>query len=275
MGRGDACPNAAEIARLGWATPAVDGDNLDGSSLLPGVAKSFVLPATHLTGDNNYLRVLPDWLPTYSQRSLARNIYIAVRAAKGGDAALGAAYASKVNVHEVNAIVDNDPQNYSTCDPRVQLIGALGSLQSLTLDKFKLVLYGGSWVDVDTMQSSTNNAPSAAKPAIAQAAATKAATTNAAQPAVTSQPTTAQSTVSQPATSQTTTSQPTTSQSTVAQPTTSQPATSQTTTSQTTVAQPTTSQPTTSPTTVAQPTTSQTASSQPVATQPNTAQSIE
>ncbi|GLC34932.1 hypothetical protein PLESTM_000255600 [Pleodorina starrii] len=152
MGRGDACPNAAEIARLGWATPAVDGDNLDGSSLLPGVAKSFVLPATHLTGDNNYLRVLPDWLPTYSQRSLARNIYIAVRAAKGGDAALGAAYASKVNVHEVNAIVDNDPQNYSTCDPRVQLIGALGSLQSLTLDKFKLVLYGGSWVDVDTMQ---------------------------------------------------------------------------------------------------------------------------
>ncbi|GLC67891.1 hypothetical protein PLESTF_000619900 [Pleodorina starrii] len=152
MGRGDACPNAAEISRMGWATPVEGGDPLDGSALLPGVAKSFVLPATYLTGDNNYLRVLPDWLPTYSQPSLARNIYIAVRVAKGGDAALGAAYASKVNVHEVNAIMDNDPQTYSTKDHRIQFIGAVGSLQPLILDKFKLVLYGGSWVDVDTMR---------------------------------------------------------------------------------------------------------------------------
>ncbi|GLC59094.1 hypothetical protein PLESTB_001447300 [Pleodorina starrii] len=152
MGRGDACPNAAEISRMGWATPAVGGDNLDGSILLPGVAKSFVLPATYLTGNNNYLRVLPDWLPTYSQPSLAKNIYIAVRVAKAGDAALGAAYASKVNVHELNATMDNDRQTYRTRDPRIQFIGAVGSLQPLTLDKFKLVLYGGSWVDTDTMR---------------------------------------------------------------------------------------------------------------------------
>jgi hypothetical protein len=105
MGRGDACLNAPEIARMGWATPAVGGDRLDLSSLQPGSAKLFTLPATYLTGNNNYLRLLPNWLPTYSAMATGRNLYIAVRVAKNGDAALGSEYAGKVNVHEVNAVM--------------------------------------------------------------------------------------------------------------------------------------------------------------------------
>ena len=103
MGRGDACPNAAEISRLGWATPVANGGALDSSAMTAGLAVSFLLPATYLTDNGNYLRVVPNWLSSYTSPALAKNLYLAVRVPKVGDASLGTGYAYKVNVHEVNA----------------------------------------------------------------------------------------------------------------------------------------------------------------------------
>ncbi|GIL59374.1 hypothetical protein Vafri_14249 [Volvox africanus] len=151
MGRGEACPNSAEISRMGWATAAVGGDPLDKDILLPGSVKTFTLPATYLTGNNNYLRVVTNWLPTYSNLSLGRNLYIAVRVAKEGDAALGAEFASKVNVHEVYAFVDNSPF-YMYSERQITFINSTGALSQLTLIPYKLVVYGGAWVAADTMR---------------------------------------------------------------------------------------------------------------------------
>lgn len=105
MGRGDACPNAAEISRMGWATPAVGGGQLNSSALPVGNPRTFTLPATYLTGSGSYLRLLPDWLPNYGDSSSGRNLYIAVRVAKGGDAGLDGSLASMVHVHEVVAVM--------------------------------------------------------------------------------------------------------------------------------------------------------------------------
>ncbi|EFJ40266.1 hypothetical protein VOLCADRAFT_69765 [Volvox carteri f. nagariensis] len=153
MGRGNACPNSAEISRMGWATPAVGGDQLNSSALPPGTTKSFVLPATYLTGSNNYLRVIPDWLPTYTNFSLGRNLYIAVRVAKSGDASLISTYASKVNIHEVNAVLDNGyPALYSSADRIISFINAVGPLDQRVLDAYKLVVYGGPWIATDYLR---------------------------------------------------------------------------------------------------------------------------
>ncbi|GLI60271.1 hypothetical protein VaNZ11_002361 [Volvox africanus] len=152
MGRGEVCPNAAEISRLGWATAAVGGDQLDKDILLPGSAKTFILPATYLTGNYSYLRVVPDWLSTYDAIR-GKNLYMAVRAAQNGDTALLSEFASKVNIHEVNATMDNSyPSSYLYNDRRVQFINATGNLSVLILNAYNLTVYGGSWVDVDTMR---------------------------------------------------------------------------------------------------------------------------
>jgi hypothetical protein len=106
MGRGDACPNAAEISRMGWASPAGNGGGAINATALPaGGTRTFHLPATYLTGTGNYLRIRPTWLANYGDVLQSKNLYIAVRVAKVGDAALSSTYASKVNVHEVNAIM--------------------------------------------------------------------------------------------------------------------------------------------------------------------------
>lgn len=105
MGEGDACPNAAEISRMHWAVPVAGGGDLNRTTLAPGIARTFILPATYLTGNGNYLRVLPNWLPTYNDTTVdSKNLYIAVRVAKGGDAGLQASYAGQINVHEVIAM---------------------------------------------------------------------------------------------------------------------------------------------------------------------------
>ncbi|GLI64398.1 hypothetical protein VaNZ11_007664, partial [Volvox africanus] len=103
MGRGDACPNAAELARLGWATAAVGGSAIDSSILTPGVPRQWILPATYRTGYNNYLRVIPTWLPANPNARLRKNLYIALRVPKSGDVGLTSSYANRVHVHEVNA----------------------------------------------------------------------------------------------------------------------------------------------------------------------------
>ncbi|EFJ48372.1 metalloproteinase, extracellular matrix glycoprotein VMP24, partial [Volvox carteri f. nagariensis] len=154
MGRGDACPNAAEISRMGWATPAVGGDQLNSSALLPGTARTFTLPATYLTGNNNYLRVTPDWLFTYNDPKSALNLYMAVRVAREGDAGLGSSYAFKVNIHELNATMDNDytARQFVNSDRKIQFINAVSPMSQLILDVYNLVVYGGSWVDTDTLR---------------------------------------------------------------------------------------------------------------------------
>ncbi|EFJ48366.1 metalloproteinase, extracellular matrix glycoprotein VMP21, partial [Volvox carteri f. nagariensis] len=154
MGRGDACPNAAEISRMGWATPAVGGDQLNSSALLPGTARTFTLPATYLTGNNNYLRVTPDWLPVYNNTLMGRNLYIAVRVAKNVDSGLSnTIYASKVNIHEVNATMDNGyPATFTNSDRKIQFINTVDPMSQLAMGAYQLVVYGGSWVGTDTLR---------------------------------------------------------------------------------------------------------------------------
>ncbi|KXZ49083.1 hypothetical protein GPECTOR_23g167 [Gonium pectorale] len=100
MGRGNACPNAAEISRMGWASPAASGGSLNATSMPAGAAVTFSLPATYLTGSGNYLRVRPNWLASYGSALTAKNVYIALRVGRVGDAALSTSYAPRVNVHE-------------------------------------------------------------------------------------------------------------------------------------------------------------------------------
>ncbi|EFJ45612.1 metalloproteinase, extracellular matrix glycoprotein VMP26 [Volvox carteri f. nagariensis] len=153
MGRGDACPNTAEIAYMGWATPAEGGERLDSSMLAPGKTLSFTMPATYLTGSNNHLRVLPDWLlSTYSDASRGKNLYVAVRVAKNADAALGPEFSSKISIHEVNAAIDNAPEGFVSKDPRIQFINSTGPMSRLALDAYRLVVYGGSWVGTDILR---------------------------------------------------------------------------------------------------------------------------
>ncbi len=102
MGRGDTCPNAAEISRMGWASPATGGAAISSAVLPPATSGGYLsynLPATYLTGTGNYIRVRPDWLgSSYSTTLTGRNLYLAVRVAKVGDAALGTSYAGLVSV---------------------------------------------------------------------------------------------------------------------------------------------------------------------------------
>ncbi|EFJ50783.1 metalloproteinase, extracellular matrix glycoprotein VMP11, partial [Volvox carteri f. nagariensis] len=155
MGRGEACPNAAEISRMGWSSPATGGDAID-STALPqaGTVRSFALPATYLTSTGNFLRVMPDWLPSYyTNPAIAKNLYIAVRVAKGPDAGLLAPFASTVHVHEANATMDNGyPTLYATTDRKITIISTIPSLGRANLTAYNLVVYGGSWASTDTMR---------------------------------------------------------------------------------------------------------------------------
>ncbi|KAG2450585.1 hypothetical protein HYH02_004425 [Chlamydomonas schloesseri] len=84
MGRGDSCPNAAEISFMKWARPAVSvysptgpsagvsGLELNQASLPVGRPLLFNMPATYMTGAGNYIRVAPNWLGS----SYTTNLYI-------------------------------------------------------------------------------------------------------------------------------------------------------------------------------------------------------
>ncbi|EFJ40265.1 metalloproteinase, extracellular matrix glycoprotein VMP2 [Volvox carteri f. nagariensis] len=150
MGRGDACPNAAETSRLGWATPADGGDAINSGVLADvGTVRSWPLPATYLTGEGNYLRVLPDWLPTDTG---AKNLYIDLRVNKEGDAALGSDYANKVHVHEVNATMDNGyPSSYTYSDRRIEFIGGVDPSSRAVYSAYKLVIYASPISASDTI----------------------------------------------------------------------------------------------------------------------------
>ncbi|EFJ42848.1 hypothetical protein VOLCADRAFT_66589, partial [Volvox carteri f. nagariensis] len=146
MGRGDACFTAPELAYLGWATPAPGGDRIDSNRLRVGTNLTFELPATYLSPDGNYLRVVPDWLPSYSIKTLAKNLYIAVRVNKAGDVYLGSFYANKVNVHELNASLDNNPSTNIYSPRKMAFVSAIPPRSQVDLTTYKLVVYGGVWV---------------------------------------------------------------------------------------------------------------------------------
>ncbi|EFJ42794.1 metalloproteinase, extracellular matrix glycoprotein VMP12 [Volvox carteri f. nagariensis] len=152
MGRGDACPNAAELAYLGWATPAPGGDRIDSKTLRPGTGLTFSLPATYLSPEGNYLRVVPDWLPSYKNSSQAKNLYIAVRVNKSGDGSLISLYSNKLNLHEVNATMDNDPDTYIYSDRKITFFNAITPQNRTDFAIYKLIVYGGSWVGKDILK---------------------------------------------------------------------------------------------------------------------------
>ncbi|GIM06090.1 hypothetical protein Vretimale_10504 [Volvox reticuliferus] len=154
MGRGNVCLSASESSYMGWSSAAEGGDAIDSSILTqPGATLSFVLPATYITGDGNFLRVKPDWLSTYGNASAAKNLYIAVRVNKGGDLRLDTMYANRVHVHEVNATLDNDVSGATRyVKRRTSIIGLVTPLSRFDLTDYKLSVYGGSWVETDTLR---------------------------------------------------------------------------------------------------------------------------
>ncbi|GIM06088.1 hypothetical protein Vretimale_10503 [Volvox reticuliferus] len=154
MGRGNVCLSASESSYMGWSSAAEGGDAIDSSILTqPGATLSFVLPATYITGDGNYLRVKPNWLSNYGNASAAKNLYIAVRVNKGGDLRLDPWDANRVHVHEVNAILDNDVSGATRYAYRkISIIGLVTPLSRFDLTDYKLSVYGGSWVKIDTLR---------------------------------------------------------------------------------------------------------------------------
>ncbi|GIL89219.1 hypothetical protein Vretimale_18587 [Volvox reticuliferus] len=158
MGRGNACPNAVEISRMGWARPIMVGtaSEVDGSVMDRGVRLSIDVPATYMntTGSRNYIKIIPNWLiDVYNNPNMAKNLYISVRVAKNGDADLGAEYASKVNVHEVNATVDNGyPYLLPNAECKIQFLGSVGVNSQLDLNNYKLVVFAVSWAATDIMR---------------------------------------------------------------------------------------------------------------------------
>ncbi|GIL56019.1 hypothetical protein Vafri_11493 [Volvox africanus] len=156
MGRGDSCPNAAEISRLGWATAAAGGGEINtGVLTAPGTYVPWTLPATYITGDNNYLRVVPNWMPTYNNNTLAKHLYIALRVPKAGDAGLTSTYINRVHVHETNASMDNGyPQLFMFGDRKIQLINTILPNTRQVLPGYNLVIVTGALASNDTIQVS-------------------------------------------------------------------------------------------------------------------------
>ncbi|GLI61719.1 hypothetical protein VaNZ11_004200 [Volvox africanus] len=156
MGRGDSCPNAAELSRLGWATAATAGGDINtGVLTAPGTYMTWTLPATYITGDSNYLRVIPNWLPTYTNNTLAKHLYIALRVPKAGDAGMGSTYSNRVHVHEANATMDNGFPTYFTYgDRKIQIIDMIPQSTRQVVSGYNLVIVTGALTSSDTIQVS-------------------------------------------------------------------------------------------------------------------------
>ncbi|GIL48937.1 hypothetical protein Vafri_5429 [Volvox africanus] len=152
MGRGFGCPNAAEASRLGWSTPVANGAELSESSLPPGIARTFILPATYLTGEGNYVRIKTNWMPNYSL--MGKNLFVSVRVSKGPDSGLTGYWANRVHIHEVNATMDNAGTVYpfAWTDRKVSYLTNVRSSQKFPVQAYNLVVYGGAWVRPDTMR---------------------------------------------------------------------------------------------------------------------------
>ncbi|KAG2437966.1 hypothetical protein HXX76_005581 [Chlamydomonas incerta] len=176
MGRGDSCPNAAEISALKWARPAVSvssptgpvagvsGFDLNQVSLPLGKALLFNMPATYMTGAGNYIRVTPNWLGA----AYTLNLYMALRVGKNADAGMGASkyglsyYSQKINIHTVDAAIDNDQMlngGSMTGDRKISFVTALApSTRSTVLaTPYKLVVMAGTWTRTNADGSSASD----------------------------------------------------------------------------------------------------------------------
>ncbi|EFJ42901.1 metalloproteinase, extracellular matrix glycoprotein VMP32, partial [Volvox carteri f. nagariensis] len=153
MGRGNVCPNAPELAYMGWATAAQGADRINSRVLSVGAPLTFNLPATYLGPNGSYIRIIPDWMPMYSNSTLAKNLYIAVRVNKGGDAGLAVDYTRKANVHEIHAAVVRGGLDYAYYfDANISFIGGVTFGTQMDFTKYNLVVYAGSFVAMDVLR---------------------------------------------------------------------------------------------------------------------------
>ncbi|GIL67457.1 hypothetical protein Vafri_20814 [Volvox africanus] len=136
MGNGNSCPSAPELWRLGWATPLVQ---LDSSSFPMATYKNFNLSATYLGPTGVMIKIQPDWLGELYKM----NMYLALRVRMAGDRDLIEELNGKLNIHEINKVIDNS--FLANEDPKVSFIGALGPGSSVTYFNYKLRLFVGAF----------------------------------------------------------------------------------------------------------------------------------
>ncbi|KAG2501854.1 hypothetical protein HYH03_000352 [Edaphochlamys debaryana] len=187
MGNGAACPGAAEMAWLGWASPAVGAGALNSAAMPSGrPTVTWNLPATYLTGVGNYIRVVPDWVPTYTSNlnlantdpAVSRNVYLHVRVPGNAD----------VGIDPQHAYKDNNMAAYTSPNRRIGYLTSIPVGTRAVVAKHLLVVYTGpsfigSQGAILPPAASEPAAIPSAQPAAAQPAAISPTAPAAAQPA--------------------------------------------------------------------------------------------
>ncbi|KAG2443943.1 hypothetical protein HXX76_002282 [Chlamydomonas incerta] len=152
MGSGNACPNAKELALLGWASPATGG-LLDGTSIAAGAATGpIMLPATYLTGAGAYARVKPTWMSSYTSTDPTtggKNLYFEVRKDGNADASIIPSFVNALIVHQVIAYMDNDQATYRSDNAINDFVTFIAPntrtvISSWNIKNYNLVVYTGS-----------------------------------------------------------------------------------------------------------------------------------
>ncbi|GIL80156.1 hypothetical protein Vretimale_12953 [Volvox reticuliferus] len=141
MGYGDSCPSAPELRRLGWATPLAQ---LNSACFPLATFVNFTLPATYLGPTGVMVKIQPDWLGS----SYTKNVYLAYRLKTAGDSGLLQTFNRKLNIHELNKDIDNDPS--AEGDPRVSLLGVVSPGANTTLAAYKMYIIAGAMVNSNT-----------------------------------------------------------------------------------------------------------------------------
>ncbi|GIL49123.1 hypothetical protein Vafri_5600 [Volvox africanus] len=140
MGRGNSCPSAPELLRLGWAMPLAQ---LNSSTFPMATYMNFKLPATYLGPDGAMIKIQPDWLGI---NNYTKNLYLALRVKAAGDRDLLEKFNEKVNIHELNSVIDNSFT--SEADPKSNFITAQpsnGPVNTSYFLQYKLHLLIGAY----------------------------------------------------------------------------------------------------------------------------------
>ncbi|GIL64187.1 hypothetical protein Vafri_18164 [Volvox africanus] len=136
MGRGNSCPSAPELWRLGWATPLAQ---LNSSSFPMATYINFNLSATYLGPKGVMIKIQPDWLGELYKM----NMYLSLRVKTAGDRDLVEQFNGKLNIHELNKYIDNSI--FPEGDPKVSFTGAYDPGSSVTFFNYKLHLLVGAF----------------------------------------------------------------------------------------------------------------------------------
>ncbi|KAG2496689.1 hypothetical protein HYH03_005107 [Edaphochlamys debaryana] len=99
MGRGNNCPSAPELWRLGWATPI---DTLSASNFPENRYLRYMLPYTYAGPSGAYLKLQPNWASPYD-----KNVYLALRGNGNGDWEIEAEFKDVISLHEGEVPADN------------------------------------------------------------------------------------------------------------------------------------------------------------------------